>query len=57
MYLEVLKQEERFGVYFWRLNDREKGTANAFSSNKLKSRLCLVYLEVKLQKDRCGLCI
>ena len=57
MYLKVLKQEERFGVYFWRLNDREKGTANAFSSNKLKSRLCLVYLEVKLQKDRCGLCI
>ena len=30
MYLEVLKQEEKFGSSFWRLNDREKGMTDAF---------------------------
>ena len=30
MYLEALKQEEKFGLCCWRLNDKEKGTTNAF---------------------------
>ena len=49
MYLEVLNQEERFGLCFCRLNDRDKGTTNAFSSHKLTTKLCLVYLEVKIE--------
>ena len=51
MYLEVLKQERKFGWPFWRLNDRKKGTTKDFSSYKLTSKLCLMYLEVKLQQD------
>ena len=30
MYLDLLKQEQRFRLPFWRLNDREKGMTNAF---------------------------
>ena len=52
MCLEILKQEERFGLRFWKLNDRKKGTTNVSSSYKLTSKLCLVYLEVKLQQNR-----
>ena len=51
---EVLKQEERFGLHFWSLNDKEKGMTNAFSSKKLTSKLCLVYLEIKLQQNKCA---
>ena len=49
MYVEILKQEETLGLCFLRLNDRKKNTTNAFSCYKLTSKLCLVYLEVKLQ--------
>ena len=42
----MLKQEERFGLRFWRLNDEEKGMTNAFSNYKLTSKLYLVYSEV-----------
>ena len=31
-YLKVLKQEERFGLRFYRLQDRKKGTTQDFSS-------------------------
>ena len=57
MYLEALKQEERFELFelrLRRLNERRKSTTNAFSSYKLRSKLCLVYLEVKQQQNRCG---
>ena len=50
MYFEVLKQKEKFGLHFWRLNKKEKGMANAFSRQKLTSKLCLVYLKVKLRQ-------
>ena len=41
MYLEVLKQEIKFGLRFWRLKDSEKGATQAFSCYKLTSKLCL----------------
>ena len=48
MYNDLLKQKERFGLPFSRLQNKEKGMANALSGYKLTSKLCLVYLEVKL---------
>ena len=54
MYLEVFKQEERLGLRFQRLNDRNKNKAKAFGSYKVTSNLCLAYLEVKLQQDSVG---
>ena len=57
MYLDLLKQPEMFGLSVWRLNDREKGMTNFFTNKKLTSKLCLVYLEVKLQQNRCNSCI
>ena len=50
MYLKFSMQQERFGLCFWNLNDREKGTTNAFNSYKLTSKLCLMHLQVKLQR-------
>ena len=35
MYLEVLKEIERYGWYFWRLNDSKKAMVDAFSGYKL----------------------
>ena len=52
MYLEVFKQEERFGLRFWRLNDREKGMTNIFSCFKLTSKL---YLVIKLPENGRGM--
>ena len=46
MYLEVLKQQERFSLCFWTLNDRNKDTTKAFSCSKLAGKLCMLYLEV-----------
>ena len=57
MYLEALKQKEWFGLCFWSLHDTKKGTTNAFSSYKLTSKLCLLYLEVKLKQNKQGCCI
>ena len=57
MYLDLLKQPEMFGLSVCRLNDREKGMTNFFTNKKLTSKLCLVYLEVKLQQSRCNSCI
>ena len=51
MYSDVLKQEERFGLCLWSLNDKKKGTAKDFSSYKLTSKLCLMYLDVKPQQE------
>ena len=51
MYLNLLKQEGKFGLLFWGLNNKEKSMANALSVKKLKSKLCLVYFEVKLQQN------
>ena len=48
MYFEVDKLKESFGLYFWRLNDEEKGMTKAFRCYKLTSKMCLVYLDVKL---------
>ena len=39
MYLLVLKQKERFGLRFWRLNDRQKGMTNNFISYKVTREL------------------
>ena len=55
--LEVLKQEEMFGLRFWSLNDKENVMTNAFSSYKLRRKLCVVYIEVKLQQGWCTCCI
>ena len=49
MYLGVSRKEKRFGLCFGGLNDRQKGTNNAFSSYKQTSKLYLAYLEVKLK--------
>ena len=49
MHLEVLKEEERFRLHFYREHDRKNGTTNAFSSCKLTREPHLLYLEVKLQ--------
>ena len=57
MYLEHLKQQERFGLCIWSLKDRENCTTNASCSYKLTSKLCLVHLDVKLHQNRCGCCI
>ena len=57
MYLELLKQVERFRLCFSRLHNEEKDMNNAFSSYELTTKLCLVYLEVKLQQNRCSCCI
>ena len=57
MYLKVLKQEERFGLCFWTLNNRQKGTTNAFTSYKQKRKLYLVCLDVKLQQNKYSCCI
>ena len=57
MYLEVLQQEEMFNLRFWRIKQLHKGMNNAFSSYKLTSKICLLYLEVKLQQNRRGCCI
>ena len=54
MYLEVLKQEKRHGLHFLRLKDRKKGMTKAFGSYKVTSKLCVVYLELKLEQDTCG---
>ena len=57
MYLEALKEEERFVLLFLRLNDKERAMNNAFSGYKLTSKLFLLYLEVKLQDKTCACCI
>ena len=31
-----------------------KGTTNAFSGYELKSKLCLLFLDFILQRNRCG---
>ena len=49
-YLDLLKQEERFGLHFWRLNDVQKCKINVFSGKKQTSKLRLAYFEVKLQQ-------
>ena len=54
MYLEVLKQQERLGLRFQRLNHGKKNRAKTFDTFKVTSKLCLVYLLVKLQHDRAG---
>ena len=51
MYLDLLKQEGKFGLLSLKLNDKEKGMTNALSSKKLTSKLCLVYFEVKQQQN------
>ena len=54
--LDVLKQEKKFGLRFWRLHDRGKDMTNAFRGKKLTSKLCLVYLQVKLRQNKCASC-
>ena len=57
MDLEFFKQKERFRLRFCRQHDRDNGTNNALSSYKLTRKVCLFYLELKLQENRCGCCI
>ena len=54
MYFKILKQKEMFGLSFSGLNKLEKGMSNGFSEMKLTSKLCLMYLHVKLQQNRCA---
>ena len=54
MYLEVLIQEERFRLCFWRVNDTNKNMTKAVSGSKLASKLYIVHLEVKVQQNRCS---
>ena len=42
---------------FWRPNDSMKGKCYVFSGYKQRNKLCLVYLECKLQQDSYGWCI
>ena len=49
----MLKEKKRIGFRFGRLNNMEKGMTNAFSRKNLTSKLCVVYLQVKLQENRC----
>ena len=51
MYLEVYKQEERFGLCYWSLNDREKGTTATLNSHKLTSKLYLLFSEIAVQEN------
>ena len=53
-YLVMLKEVEKFGFLFWKLNNKEKYITDTFSHYKLTSKLCLVYFEVKLQQNRCA---
>ena len=39
---------------FWGWNDSMKGKCHVFSGYKQRNKVCLVYLECKLQKDRYG---
>ena len=57
LFLDLKMLGESFGVRFWRLNDGEKGMTDTFSGRKLTSKLCCVYLEVKLQQNTCTCCI
>ena len=57
IFFEVEVQDKSFGLCFWRLHDKKKGTTNASNTYNFTSKLCLVYWEVKLQQDRCGWCI
>ena len=57
MYLEALKQEERFHLRFCRPIHREKGVNNNFCIYKLTKKLCLLYLKVKLQENTQSCCI
>ena len=42
---------------FWRPNDSMKGKCYVFSCYKQRNKLCLVYLDFKLQQDSYGWCI
>ena len=42
---------------FRKPNDGMKGKCYVFSGYKQKNKVFLVYLEKKLQQDRCGWCI
>ena len=57
MYLKVQKQEWKFGLHFWRLNDGDKTKTNAFSGKKLTTNLCLLFFEFKVKQNRCARCI
>ena len=58
MYLDLLKQEQRFRLPFWRLNDREKGMTNAFciaaafsNKNRNKQQKQGIQKETRTKKD------
>ena len=46
-----------FGLHFLGLNEKERGITNAFNCKKLTRKLCVVYLQVKLQENTCACCI
>ena len=52
MYLEVLKEEERYDCCFRRLNDSKKGTTDTSSGYKLTNKVRLVHIKVKIQQER-----
>ena len=57
MDLHLLRKGERFDYVFGRQTTSEKGMTKTFSSKKLTSKQCVVYFEVKVQQNRCALCI
>ena len=52
MHLEIFMQQREFGFPFQRLNGKKKGMTHAVSSYELTRKPCLMFLKVKLQKDR-----
>ena len=52
-YLDVSNEEERYDL-FRRPKDRMKCKCDVFSGYKQRNKLCLVYLECKLQQDSYG---
>ena len=54
MYFRAVGASEKVWCKFWNLNDQEKGMANAFSEKRLINQLCVVDLEIKLERNRCA---
>ena len=52
MYLQPLKEQERFCLRFWRLHHGKKLTTNAFNSYKLTKNLCRFVFRLNCHKIR-----
>ena len=50
IYVEGLKDQETYGLWFWRLNNIEKVTRDDFTGRKALSKVETMYLVLKLIK-------